>query len=104
MRVHDEVRADALLREGHVLLLDNGPNHALLPVARRELVPKFWPPRMSHNYLDDLAAFVVLGHDHAIHVARDLVLEVERLLQVRDFLLRIALHPPACPTDSPTPS
>mmetsp|Transcript_27537 Transcript_27537/g.79232 ORF Transcript_27537/g.79232 Transcript_27537/m.79232 type:complete len:209 (+) Transcript_27537:609-1235(+) len=38
VRVHDDVRTDAVAREGHVLLVEGDADGALLPVARRKFV------------------------------------------------------------------
>lgn len=51
VRVHDEVRADAGLAEGHVGLCDNVANHTLLPVTAAELVTELGSPRVPDLYL-----------------------------------------------------
>ena len=51
MGVHDQVRADPHLGEGHVLLGNDGAHHPLLPMPATELVPKLWPASVPHQHL-----------------------------------------------------
>ena len=54
VRVHDEVRAEAALAEGQVLLRHNGAHHALLPVPAAELVAHLGPPSMPRQRLHSI--------------------------------------------------
>mmetsp|Transcript_35925 Transcript_35925/g.103237 ORF Transcript_35925/g.103237 Transcript_35925/m.103237 type:complete len:335 (-) Transcript_35925:327-1331(-) len=71
MRVHDEVGAESGVVEWHVLLVDDQPHHALLPVTRRELVTQLGAPRLTQNHLVDGGVLVVGGEDHTIHIGGD---------------------------------
>mmetsp|Transcript_4949 Transcript_4949/g.16533 ORF Transcript_4949/g.16533 Transcript_4949/m.16533 type:complete len:518 (-) Transcript_4949:1943-3496(-) len=61
--VHDDVRHDAVVAEGHVLLAHDEAADALLPVARGELVAELGRPRGPHADLDD-EVLILVGGDH----------------------------------------
>lgn len=63
MRVHDEIRDDALVAEGHVDVLGDETDHPFLAVAAAELVADFGSPGLSHQQLDE-GGFVAVGGDH----------------------------------------
>lgn len=63
VRVHDDVRDDALVRERHVDLLRDEAHDALLAVAGREFVADLGATRLPRQHLDEL--ILPLGHgDH----------------------------------------
>mmetsp|Transcript_34960 Transcript_34960/g.87209 ORF Transcript_34960/g.87209 Transcript_34960/m.87209 type:complete len:662 (-) Transcript_34960:1408-3393(-) len=63
VRVHDDVGRHPVIVEGHVLVPHDQPAHALLPVARRELVAELGRARRAHADLDD-EVVVLVGRDH----------------------------------------
>ena len=69
MRVHDHIGIDARVGEGHVLLSRDQTHHALLTVARGELVAQLGQTHVAHHRLDQ-EVVVVRGRDqHLVHVA-----------------------------------
>mmetsp|Transcript_40875 Transcript_40875/g.128065 ORF Transcript_40875/g.128065 Transcript_40875/m.128065 type:complete len:675 (-) Transcript_40875:1998-4022(-) len=68
VRVHDEVRADAVVVEGHVLLRHDDAADALLAVAAGELVADLGAAALPQIYLDE-ELLVLVGGDHdLVHV------------------------------------
>ena len=59
MRVHNNVRTYAALRERHILLVDDQTRDSLLAVATAELVAYFRPARLPHQQLDQEGVVVV---------------------------------------------
>jgi hypothetical protein len=87
VRVHDDVRADALIIEGHIFLADNQAAHTLkkvrvndvdrmeranlLSVPRGELVSNFGPSGASHEHLHHQLVVVERGEQHLVNHRRD---------------------------------
>lgn len=63
VRVHDDVRVDPLVCEGHVALVGHDAYDALLAVARGELVADFGAARLPREHFNELA-FAFGGGDH----------------------------------------
>ena len=63
VRVHDDVRAQALIGERHVLLVDDEPADPLLAVPAAELVAELRGPGAPDPRLDDQEV-VGVGRDH----------------------------------------
>ena len=80
MRIHNEIRAPAvLLRERHVLLGNDQTNHAFLAVPGTELVADF---RSSGLPRDQLEVQWLLGggsHDDSVNIRRIQALVAQRL-------------------------
>ena len=77
MGIDQEVGYDTIGSERHVLLIDESPDHALLPVTAGELVPQLWdlvgPEGDSHKSprVEGLGdehivdpAFLAVSHQH----------------------------------------
>eukprot|EP00958_Prasinococcus_capsulatus_P024158 scaffold3740_cov322-Prasinococcus_capsulatus_cf.AAC.4 len=69
VRVHDDVRRDALHRERHILLRVRDTDGSLLPVARGELVANLWHADRAHAGLDELQPLLVGGEHHLVYHA-----------------------------------
>mmetsp|Transcript_44711 Transcript_44711/g.100949 ORF Transcript_44711/g.100949 Transcript_44711/m.100949 type:complete len:261 (+) Transcript_44711:908-1690(+) len=79
VRVHDDVRRDALEVEGHVLAPVRHADGPLLPVPRRELVSDLREALVPHPHLDELVA-VRIDRDH--HLVHDAVLRLLHLVRL----------------------
>ena len=69
VRVHDDVRHDALARERHVLLTVRHTDRTLLTVARRQLVADLRNAHRTHLHLHEAVPLVVGGQHHLVHRA-----------------------------------
>ena len=69
MRVHDDVRRDALLCEWHVFLTVRHANRTLLTVAGRELVSDLRSLDGAYTDLDKSVALVIGGQTQAVNHA-----------------------------------
>mmetsp|Transcript_16479 Transcript_16479/g.64296 ORF Transcript_16479/g.64296 Transcript_16479/m.64296 type:complete len:1268 (+) Transcript_16479:614-4417(+) len=69
VRVDDEVRRDALHREGHVVLAVGDADRSLLAVARRELVSDLRRAHRAHAHVDQLVAVLGRRDHHLVHDA-----------------------------------
>ncbi len=67
--IHDDVRTQAHLREGHILLVQKHSNRALLTVARRELITNLRNTLTHDTNLDERVAIRVLVLPDTIHTA-----------------------------------
>lgn len=69
VRVHDDVRHDAVLREGHVFLPVRHSDRSLLPVPRAQLVADLRDAHRAHLHLHEAEASLVGGQHHLVHDA-----------------------------------
>mmetsp|Transcript_23861 Transcript_23861/g.74658 ORF Transcript_23861/g.74658 Transcript_23861/m.74658 type:complete len:307 (+) Transcript_23861:481-1401(+) len=66
VRIHDEVRADAEVGEGHVFLRDDSAADAFLAVPRGELVSNLWATNLAQHNLDQKRVSLVGRQEYAV--------------------------------------
>lgn len=66
VRVHDDVRIDALLRERHVLLAIGDTARSLLSVARTEFVANLRNTHLPHAHGHALGTLAVRSQHHSV--------------------------------------
>lgn len=71
VRVHDDVGADALVVERHVLLRDDETANTLLSVTRGELVAEFGTTSLSQENLDEGRVRVGIRQEDLVDVTRN---------------------------------
>uniref|UniRef100_A0A7C8YXN7 Uncharacterized protein n=1 Tax=Opuntia streptacantha TaxID=393608 RepID=A0A7C8YXN7_OPUST len=59
MRVHNQIRADATLRENKVLLLNNCTAYTFLPMSAAELVTNLWSASLANYEINTQIAILV---------------------------------------------
>ena len=63
MRIHDDVGANSLVCERHILLVHDQASHSLLAVPTAEFVTDFWHSRLPHQEFDEKRV-VVIARNH----------------------------------------
>ena len=69
VRVHDDIRNDAVLREGHVFLPVRHSDRSLLSVSRAQFVADLRDAYRAHLHLHEAEASLVGGQHHLVHDA-----------------------------------
>jgi hypothetical protein len=71
VRVHDSIRVNPLVIEGHVLLIHNQSANTLLSVPGRKLVTQLWPSRLPNEDLDEHLFVVRVTDQNFVDVSGD---------------------------------